>query len=256
LVFRQNLAMPLSVFIARVLGLAVLLPSISAWAQGGPPLVTNDPDTPGAGHWEINLAGVGLHHHDEWELSAPDVDINYGLVERIQLSAHFGESEARAGDGAWVTGLGPVELAMRYRFLDEEEAGFALALQPRWEKSWSSAAIRKGVASDHAEFGIPLQVARHFGKVVAGAELGRTFVGGAPDEWQLGVFASRDCLVEGLQCLAEIVAVRPDHAASEALAELGARLELSEHFVLLASLGRELNGEHGSHFYVGVQLLK
>src|SRR5437868_3985076 len=28
------------------------------YAQGGPPLLTDDPDTPGPGFWEINLATV------------------------------------------------------------------------------------------------------------------------------------------------------------------------------------------------------
>ena len=246
-----------TISLPRFLGFCLLLAlPLSARAQGGPPLITNDPDTPGDGHWEINVAATGLYHDQAWEVSAPDVDVNYGLGERIQLSVHFEENWARATDGPWLSGLGPVELALRYRFVDEEKAGFALAVQPHWAKSWSSAAIRKGVAPEHAEFGVPIQVARHIGKAVAGAELGRDFISGAPDEWQLGAFGSRDCVVKGLQCLAEMVVVRPDHATSETLANLGARLELGEHFVVLGSIGRQLNGEHSALFYVGFQLLK
>jgi hypothetical protein len=241
---------------ALALVLAFFLP-FSAFAQGGPPLVTNDPDTPGAGHWEINLAAAGVHHDDAWEVSLPDVDVNYGYGERTQLSVHFGENWAGAGGGAaWASGLGPVELAVRYRFIDEEDAGFALAVQPHWQKSWSHAANRKGLASEHAEFGVPVQVAKTFGRLVAGAELGRNFISGEPDEWQLGAFASRDCFVDGMQCLAEVVAVRADGGATETLGNLGARKEMSEHLVLLGSLGRELNGEHGTLFYFGVQLLR
>ena len=44
---------------ARCLGLAILMVAVgAARAQGGPPLVTDDPDTPGDGHWEINLAAI------------------------------------------------------------------------------------------------------------------------------------------------------------------------------------------------------
>jgi hypothetical protein len=237
--------------------LALLLLPACALAQGGPPLITNDPDTPGDGNWEINIAAAGTHADAAWEISAPDVDVNYGLGERIQLSVHFGEAWAHEPNQPWRSGLGPVELALRYRFIDEDKAGFALALQPHWQQSWSHAANRKGLASEHAEFGLPVQVAKTFGKVVAGAELGRNFIAGEPDEWQLGAFASRDCFIDGLQCLAEVVAVRADGDATQTLVNFGARRELGEHFVLLGSLGRELDTPtHGTLFYFGVQLLE
>jgi len=37
------------------------LAPLASWAQGGPPLVTDDPDTPGNGRWEINVAAIGAH---------------------------------------------------------------------------------------------------------------------------------------------------------------------------------------------------
>jgi hypothetical protein len=40
-------------------------------AQGGPPLVTDDPDTPGDGRWEINLATIATHSTGRWSLAAP-----------------------------------------------------------------------------------------------------------------------------------------------------------------------------------------
>jgi hypothetical protein len=41
-------------FAARAL--IVSLSRTSSFCQGGPPLVTDDPDTPGSGHWEFNVA--------------------------------------------------------------------------------------------------------------------------------------------------------------------------------------------------------
>jgi hypothetical protein len=63
--------------------LMVSLSRTSSFYQGGPPLVTGDPNTPGNGHWEINAATTLMARHDErlWQL--PDLDINYGLGERI-----------------------------------------------------------------------------------------------------------------------------------------------------------------------------
>lgn len=50
----------------------------------GPPLETDDPDTPGAGRWEINAATTLEKRRDVWEWT-PLLDINYGIGERVQL---------------------------------------------------------------------------------------------------------------------------------------------------------------------------
>ena len=38
--------------------LVLLFLPVRALAQGGPPMITDDPDTPGPGYREINLAGL------------------------------------------------------------------------------------------------------------------------------------------------------------------------------------------------------
>ena len=67
--------------------LGVSVSVTSAWAVGGPPLVTDDPDTPGDGHWEINLAAIAQRTGGGNTIAAPDADINYGLGDFIQLKA-------------------------------------------------------------------------------------------------------------------------------------------------------------------------
>ena len=54
-------------------------------AQGGPPLLTDDPGTPGNRNWEINIATTHFRSPGEREIEAPLLDINYGLGDRIQL---------------------------------------------------------------------------------------------------------------------------------------------------------------------------
>src|ERR1700727_2204166 len=56
-----------------------------AHAQGGPPFRTDDPETPGNRNWEINFGWVGERSTGEGSYSIPDVDLNYGLGDRIQL---------------------------------------------------------------------------------------------------------------------------------------------------------------------------
>jgi len=70
-----------------ILSLVLLSSSLAtiAHAQGGPPFRTDDPDTPGNKHWEINIGWVGDRNPQTGAYQIPDFDINYGLGDRIQL---------------------------------------------------------------------------------------------------------------------------------------------------------------------------
>ena len=62
-----------------------LLGPLPLLAQGGPPLLTDDPGTPGNRNWEINISSTQFWRNTERELQSPLVDINYGLGDRTQL---------------------------------------------------------------------------------------------------------------------------------------------------------------------------
>src|SRR2546425_12967779 len=86
-------------------------------AQGGPPLVTDDPETPGNGHWEINLAATGAHTSGQWDIAAPDVDINYGWGEHVQLKLDVPWLFVHETDQPWKSGLGAPDLGVKWRFV-------------------------------------------------------------------------------------------------------------------------------------------
>src|SRR5664280_2245623 len=66
----------------RALGCAlVLLATGRAPAQGGPPLVTDDPGTPGPGNWEVNVAATLDRTSLASSWGTPLVDANYGRGE-------------------------------------------------------------------------------------------------------------------------------------------------------------------------------
>lgn len=69
------------------IALICLMVPAGALAQGGPPLITDDPDTPGPGHWEINLASLFERSQPQRRLEAPLADVNYGVGQRIQLKS-------------------------------------------------------------------------------------------------------------------------------------------------------------------------
>src|SRR5580658_3622336 len=71
-----------------VLGAVVWL-ALPAEAQGGPPYYTNDPGTPGPMNWEINLGYMPFLFNGQSIVHTPDVDINFGLGDRIQLTCEL-----------------------------------------------------------------------------------------------------------------------------------------------------------------------
>jgi hypothetical protein len=242
----------LRVPLALLVCLPALFPGVG-YAQGGPPLITNDPDTPGPGAWEINIAASGAHAGGAWDIDAPDVDINRGVGQRVQLSLHLPWSH-RVVDGDWMSGEGPVEFGLRWRFLDQSDAGVSVAVQPLWTSSFSRAAQRRGLAPANAEFVLPLQASRTFDHGAVGIEVARHFVANEAGAWQGGMYAEYDCAA-AWQCLAEVNTTWSDGTAT--IVNVGARKAVSAHLNLLGSLGRQVSRADRAQvvFYLGAQLL-
>jgi len=57
-----------------------------AFGQGGPPMITDDPGTPGNGKWENNLAIAFDNRPNETLIELPAIDLNYGLGDHVQLT--------------------------------------------------------------------------------------------------------------------------------------------------------------------------
>jgi hypothetical protein len=113
---------------AVVLVLAVLL-TAAAHAQGGPPFRTDDPETPGNRHWEINFGWIGDRNPAAGAYQVPDFDINYGLGDRIQLKYEIpiAIEEIRSQPatsteptilGSVISGLGESLLGIKWRFYE------------------------------------------------------------------------------------------------------------------------------------------
>jgi hypothetical protein len=103
----------------------------TAHAQGGPPFITDDPGTPGANNWEINAAVIGAQSHQHWDLAAPDLDINYGWGEHVQLKVDVNWASTLASDGRLISGFGATDFGVKWRFVDQGKSGFALSVYPQ-----------------------------------------------------------------------------------------------------------------------------
>jgi hypothetical protein len=112
----------------RALALAgPLLFAAAAHAQGGPPFRTDDPETPGNKHWEINFGWIADRNPSSGGYQVPDFDFNYGLGDRIQLKYELPiaieEIRPLPGQpGQVIGGLGESLLGIKWRFY-EHNAG-------------------------------------------------------------------------------------------------------------------------------------
>src|SRR5688572_20178339 len=143
--------------------LVVAAVACTAPLLAGPPLETDDPDTPGAGRWEINISTQMEKRRDVWEWT-PLLDINYGVGARIQLKvkpryAVHDESGERTRSGP-----GNIQLGMKWRFLDEQPHRFAMSIYPQLDVDPPGNSERRGLVDGGTEFTLPVQIARTFGR--------------------------------------------------------------------------------------------
>ncbi len=96
--------------------LLVLLVTVPAFAQGGPPYYTNDPGTPGNLDWEINFGYMPFLYSNNSLSHTPDVDINLGIGDRIQLTYEKAWLRAEDPIGGTRFGRGQSNPGVKWRF--------------------------------------------------------------------------------------------------------------------------------------------
>jgi hypothetical protein len=211
----------------------LIMSSESILAQSSPPLLSNDPGTPGPGKWEINIL-TSLEHSDvneEWQI--PLFDINYGIGDRYQLSvtspfvvAHEkGSAVRRVFDG--------MEMGVKYRFVDNPGAtGSNFSFYPKIFFSF--------VEEKSTKVSLPLQWHREWSHFGLTAEIGHVWINGQSDGWEGGAGAA--LLLNRVSLFAEWhseMREAPFDLRGE-IVTVGVTWEWSETVSLYASFGKSL----------------
>jgi hypothetical protein len=240
------------------LALAALCAGVQsrAWAQGGPPLVSDDPDTAPEGHWEINLAAIGSQTPGLKQLSLPDADINYGWNGNVQLKMDTPWLLSEADGHALQSGLGATQFGIKWRFVDQRIAGFSLSTYPQLAINLAPSSYRRGITDAGRVWFLPLEASTEVAGFGLDGELGRYLASRGADAWAAGFIASHGCAPR-LECLLEIRETLEPHSA-QTLLNVGGRRELSDSLALLFALGRDLGASGPDHqtllFYLGIQI--
>jgi hypothetical protein len=109
-------------------------------AFAGPPYKSDDPEPTDYKHFEIYSFNAGTVTHDGTGGEA-GVDINYGAVPNLQLTATFPAGFDFPKMGRSTLGLSNIELAAKYRFLHQDSFGWDVSVFPRVFLPSSSSAI-------------------------------------------------------------------------------------------------------------------
>jgi len=228
-----------------------------ASGQGGPPMITDDPGTPGDGKFEINLAVAFEHRPGETAFDAPAIDINYGVGDRIQLTLQAGPVVLKRRGHGPIGGLGGTEAAVKWRFIDNQQSGLSISMFPRVLFNISKSAVRRGLAEDGTRFQIPFQFAKAFPGFDLDLEWGPLVGMVGPAQWLYGIVVARDASKTSTS-MAELHGTSRTNFADDVLtANFGIRQKLNDHCIFIGSLGHELRSPEARALigYAGVQLL-
>jgi hypothetical protein len=225
-------------------GLALLL-SVYACGDGrvwaGPPLITDDPATPGRNHWEVNISHDTELAKDRFSMFVPLFDINYGLLENDQWEVEFPVRFLDREDQEERWGMGDILLGWKYRFLSEDKSGFMASVYPQFLAPTGSKTL--GLGDGRTELLLPIEVGKHLcnDKLFVYAEFGYNVVFGQADghAWKYGVAAEWKA-TERLEWLFEVggFAFVNDGQADNPFFNGGLRYAFTDHIALIGSAGR------------------
>ena len=210
------------------------------FGQGGPPMISDDPGTPGNGKWENNFAIIFEHRPNETSIDVPEIDLNYGVGEHIQLTLQNAPVLLKRSGRGLIGGLGSTEAAVKWRFLDEATSGLDMSMFPRVIFNVVQSSVRRGLAEDGTRFQIPFQMAKTFGRWHADVEVGPRASTVGRSEWLSGIVCGFD-LAKPTMLMAELRDESRMNFSRDVLTlNFGLRHEFSENYILILSMGHEL----------------
>jgi hypothetical protein len=228
-----------------------------AFGQGGPPMITDDPGTPGSGKWENNFAIIFEHRSSETPIDAPEIDLNYGVGDRIQLTLQTAPVLLKRSGHGLIGGIGGSEAAVKWRFLDEAKNGCDVSMFPRVIFNVTQSSVRRGLAEEGTRFQIPFQAAKAFGRLHLDAEFGPRVSTVGRGEWLSGIVCGFD-IAKPTMLMAELHdESRMDFSRDVLKLNFGLRHEFTENYILIVSMGHELRSPEPTALigYFGMQLV-
>jgi hypothetical protein len=244
-----------------LMGLALfqLFVTTAAFAQGGPPYYTNDPGTPGHLNWEINIGYMPFLYSDQSISHTPDVDINFGVGDRIQLTYENAWLRVQNPGAKTEFGMGQSNPGVKWRFYDAGENGLAVSVFPQFFLNNPNDAVRRGITPASQSFLLPVEFSKKFGPIDVDLEIGYQAVHKGPDGWITGLVLGHE-FTKKFELDAEFYSQGSFHPyANQPTFDFGGRYKIHKPVIVLVMAGRSFEPARSnqSYFvgYFGLQFL-
>jgi hypothetical protein len=241
-----------------VLFLLFVFTAPSVFAQGGPPLITDDPGTPGNKHWEINIAFTETRLATGVVYELPHLDLNYGYGDNVQLKLE-GPLTIFNGDGSTsFTGLGYTNWGVKWRFQNDSKTRPALSTYPQIIFVGNQRLAQLGAVDPGTDLFLPLEVMKSFGNLQLDAEAGVMFRQFADNQYWSGICGEYD-FTKSFALLGEVHLIDTSSFGEDQIVwNIGFKQDLSENQSLIFSAGRTFaspNDDNPSFLmYAGIQV--
>ena len=224
-------------------------------AEAGPPFVTDDPEVPPVGGWEINIPFTLNRSPGSTQMNAPLLDMNYGLPQlQIEFDIPLAVSiDDRKGTNA---GLGDLLYGIKWRFFDDEKTQTQIAIYPQMFAPTGNS--REGLGGGRPNYILPLLAERSWGKWTLYGNVGyrlQTALG-EQNYWYAGSVLQRD-VTERLSLGVELFGNTPTvpNARPDIAFNIGGSLKLNDHLNFIFTGGRDVVGDTHAMLYLGLQIL-
>ena len=234
-----------------VVGVLLMFDSV----QAGPPFVTDDPEPPPPGGWEINVPLILERTPSKTEMDAPLLDFNYGLPN-VQLKLEIPVKVVHAAADGTRGGAGDLLIGVKWRFLNNEQSKFQLAVYPQFLLPIGDRA--RGLGEGRSAFVFPVVAQKSREKWTVYGNVG--FWWQTATETRNYVYAGAVLereINERLTLGAELFGNSPKerNGRPDVAFNIGGSLKLNEHINLLLTGGRDIVGDTHAIAYVGLQFL-
>ena len=210
-------------------------------ARAGPPFRTDDPEPVEYGHWEVYGFSTATHVQGDSSGILPGIEVNYGALPDLQLHLVAPLAFDRPEGSGTKFGYGDTELGAKFRFVQEDEAGWRpqAGVFPLLEVPTGNDARGLGTGRVHAF--LPLWLQKSFGQWLTYGGGGYWINPGPGNKnyWFAGWLLQRQ-VTDDLALGGEIFHQTADMAGGkdETGFNLGGIYDFTAHYHLLFSAGR------------------
>jgi hypothetical protein len=223
--------------------------------HAGPPFVTDDPDVPPVGAWEIDIPYILERAPGSTTMDTPLFDLNFGIPQ-MELNADIPIEVIHNERGGTAAGLSDIIFAVKWRFFGNENSPTELAIYP--QISTPTGDYRQGLGEGRPAYALPVLAQEKWDKWSLYGNVGYWWQPGINQRnyWYAGAVIQRD-ITEQLNLGLELFGntptqrgIRPDIAFN-----VGGTWKLNEQLNVLFAAGRDIVGERRALLYLGLQIL-